>query len=182
MATRVDHVVLVCDRQTPRCRDVHRAGGGRIEARGPEIEKGVHEAALPTDASDEGAREDSMEKPIASCARTGRTGSATSNTLAKAATLFNTPSPNTRLSKPASVYPGERIRLRAPCLSGFFSMRPNALQPGGRIVRSGFVSTFAKCWLYFPPDFSGAGYMEIQQLKSEITALRARFDALRGYL
>ncbi len=38
------------------------------------------------------------------------------------------------------------------------------------------------CWLYFAPDFSGTGDMEIQQLKSEITALRARFDALRGYL
>lgn len=61
-------------------------------------------------------------------------------------------------------------------------MRPNALQPAGRVVLNGFVSTSAKCWLYFPPDFSGAGYMEIQQLKSEITALRARFDALRGYL
>jgi hypothetical protein len=36
--------------------------------------------------------------------------------------------------------------------------------------------------LYFAAIFSVTFVMEPNQIKSEITALRARFDALRGYL
>lgn len=36
--------------------------------------------------------------------------------------------------------------------------------------------------LYFAAFLSVLRFMEPNQIKSEITALRARFDALRGYL
>ena len=118
----------------------------------------------------------------ASCARTGDAVMATSDTLAKVANLCTTQSPNTRLGEPASVYPGERGCSRGPCLSKFFSTRQNTLQPATTRTAGVLVSMSAACWLYFAPDFSRASDMEIQQIKSEIATLQARFDALRGYL
>lgn len=163
--------------------DTRRPEDGRLVVEGIQGELSVHATVTRADEAGTWARTGFATTSAVHCAETGKAGVATSGALAKAADLFNfSPSPNTRLLKPASVYPGERVCPRAPCLSGIFSMRPNALQPARRVVQRSFVSPPTMCWLYFAPDFSGAGNMEIQQLKSEITALRARFDALRGYL